>query len=311
MSDEDLLKQAPLVAPVDSDEQFIARLEYEDPVRKASIWLHKLIIHRLRDVELAAPWYLDRTGEPPARLVSDLFNQTDGRLCVRFGYFCRMIKKYQQGEVPSSVIEDDHRAVRILIATLSKLTENAETLRLLDRRIREFVRCVTAHDGARMLRGDYIRRIDSLAESIVTISGRVSDEFLRIEKIRRGEISEPATRADVKSVADAAKGVNLKADALLVSAGETLAAVKRIDRRGKKENHRRRFTVEQQEQCFRYWEVGRRNAAVKENTTGKVRYGHVFAYFRKELRSIGVRSEDAFKAALLSRSKRISKAQRK
>ena len=49
----------------------------------------------------------------------------------------------------------------------------------------------------------------------------------------------------------------------------------------------------------------------KENTTGKVRYEHVFAYFRKEFRSIGVKSEGAFRAAMLSRSKRISKAQRK
>ena len=64
MSNENLLKQDLLVAPADSDERFISRLEYEDPIRQASIWLHKLIIHRLRDVQLAAPWYRGETNEP-------------------------------------------------------------------------------------------------------------------------------------------------------------------------------------------------------------------------------------------------------
>ena len=318
MSNEDLLKQDPLVAPADSDERFISQLEYEDPIRKASIWLHKLIIHRLRDVQLATPWYRGETNEPPKQLVSDLFSQADGRFCSRFAYFCRMVKKYRQGEVPQSVIEDDHRAVTILIAALSGLAENTETLRLFTRRVREFVLCITAREGGRLLRNDYIRRIDELAESIITISGRVSDEFLRIEKARRGEISEPATKADLGPVAALAtackrstESLDRKADTLLSVAGETAATVKRIDRRGKKDNRRRRFTVEQQEQCFRYWELGRKNAAIKENTTGKVRYEHVFAYYRKELKSVGIKSEEEFKSALISRSKRISKTQYK
>ena len=204
MSNEELLKQDPLVAPADSDEQFIIRLEYEDPIRKASIWLHKLIIHRLRDVQLAAPWYRGETDEPPERLVSDLFSQADGRFCRRFDYFCRMVKKYRQGEVPRPVIEDDHRAVRILIAALSGLTDNTETLRLFTRRVREFVSCITTREGGGFLRRDYVRRIDELAESIITISGRMSDEFLRIERIRRGEISEHATKNDVDTACETA-----------------------------------------------------------------------------------------------------------
>ena len=204
MSNEELLKQDPLVAPADSDEQFITRLEYEDPIRKASIWLHKLIIHRLRDVQLAAPWYRGETDEPPDRFVSDLFSQSDGRFCRRFEYFCRMVKKYRQGEVPRQVIADDHRAVRILIAALSGLTDNTETLRLFTRRVQEFVSCITTREGGGMFRSDYIRRIDEFAESIITISGRVSDEFQRIEKIRRGEISEHATKADLDTACKAA-----------------------------------------------------------------------------------------------------------
>lgn len=318
MSNEDLLKQDPLVAPADSDEQFITRLEYEDPIRKASIWLHKLIIHRLRDVQLAAPWYRGETDEPPDRFVSDLFSQSDGRFCRRFNYFCRMVKKYRQGEVPRPVIADDHRAVRILIAALSGLTDNTETLRLFTRRVQEFVSCITTREGGGMFRSDYIRRIDELAESIITISGRVSDEFLRIERIRRGEISEHATKADLKPVAALAtackhgtESLDRKADTLLAVAGETAQTVKRIDRRGKKDNRRRRFTVEQQEQCFRYWELGRKNAAIKENTTGKVRYEHVFAYYRKELKALGIKDCDDFVSALGARSDRICRTRMK
>lgn len=314
MPDKNFLKQDPLVAPADSDEQFITRLEYEDPIRKASIWLHKLIIHRLRDVQLAAPWYRGETDEPPDRPVSDLFSQSDGRFCRRFNYFCRMVKKYRQGEVPHPVIADDHRAVRILIAALSGLTDNTETLRLFTRRVQEFVSCITTREGGGFLRRDYIRRIDELAESIITISGRVSDEFQRIEKIRRGEISEHATKADLKPIAEQAEAckscsesANRKADALLAVAGETAQTVKRIDRRGKRANPRRKFSVETQELCFGYWDRGRHSQAIKENTTGKVRHKHVFAYFRKELVSIGIKDEETFEAVLGARSDRISR----
>lgn len=314
MSNEELLKQDPLVAPADSDEQFIIRLEYEDPIRKASIWLHKLIIRRLRDVQLAAPWYRGETDEPPDRLVSDLFSQADGRFCRRFDYFCRMVKKYRQGEVPHPVIEDDHRAVRILIAALSGLTDNTETLRLFTRRVQEFVNCITTREGGGFLRRDYIRRIDELAENIITISGRVSDEFLRIERIRRGEISATATRADLKPIAEQAEAckheaesANRKADALLAVAGETLETTKRIDRRGKRANPRQKISTEVQEQCWRYWDAGRRNAAVKSNTKGKAQHAFVFSYYRRELKALGITTESLFKKALKLRSNRISR----
>ena len=314
MSNEDLLKQDPLVAPADSDEQFITRLEYKDPIRKASIWLHKLIIHRLRDVQLATPWYRGETDEPPGRFVSDLFSQADGRFCRRFDYFCRMVKKYRQGEVPRPVIADDHRAVRILIAALSGLTDNTETLRLFTRRVQEFVSCITTREGGGFLRRDYIRRIDELAESIITISGRVSDEFLRIERIRRGEISEHATKADLKSIAEQAEAckhgtesLDRKADALLAVTGETAQTVKRIDRRGKRANPRQKISTEVQEQCWRYWDTGRKNAEVKSNAKGKTQHAFVFAYYRRELKALGITSGRLFTKALKLRSNRISR----
>lgn len=311
MSTEFPSNQTPLVAPKDTDEQFIARLEFEDPIRKASIWLHKLIIHRLRDVQLSAQWYLGVASEPPEKLVSDLFSQEDGRLCDRFAYYCRMIKKYRQGEVPHQVIEDDLRITKLLISALSKLSDNADTLRLLSRRILEFVHCVTARDGARMLRYDYIRRIDELADSIVTLCGRVGDEFLRIEKLRRGETSVAATKSDIQQIAGLAESTDRKTDSLLAIAEDTVHTVKRIDRRGKKNNRQCRFTVEQQEQCFRYWMLGRKKDAVKMSTPGKVGHIHVFTYYRKELASLGIKDAKSFESALGARSDRIRRAKLK
>lgn len=174
MSNEELLKQDPLVAPSDSDEQFITRFEYEDPIRKASIWLHKLIIHRLRDVQLAAPWYRGETDEPPGRFVSDLFSQADGRFCSRFDYFCRMVKKYRQGEVPRPVIEDDHRAVRILITALASACKHLSSEALAD------VASACKH-GAKSL--------DRKADALLAVAGETLATAKRID--RRGRRANP------------------------------------------------------------------------------------------------------------------------
>ena len=47
--------------------------------------------------------------------------------------------------------------------------------------------------------------------------------------------------------------------------------------------------------------------AHKINTTGKVRYEHVFTYYRKELKALGIKDCDDFVAALGARSDRISR----
>ena len=158
----------------------------------------------------------------------------------------------------------------------------------------------------------------------------MSDEFLRIERIRRGEVSEAATKGDLQPIADiasackhissealaelrsgryamCAKSLDRKADALLAVTGETAQAVKRIDRRGKRTNPRQKISTEVQEQCWRYWDVGRRNAEVKSNTKGKAQHDFVFVYYRRELRALGITSESLFKKALKLRSNRISR----
>ena len=64
---------------------------------------------------------------------------------------------------------------------------------------------------------------------------------------------------------------------------------------------------ELQEACYRYWEIGCEKAAVKKANNGKVRYGDVYAYFRRELAAIGVKTGEAFERILLRRLKRLSK----
>ena len=304
---------ASLAAPAEAEELFLKKLEYTTPIVKAATWLVRLVLHKIRDVEEVTPWYLGQTDVRPEHPVSELFDQEDRRLCYRLRYFCHIILKYRQGEVPDQPFSDLCRAVRILLRRLRTCKANDETIRLLERRVNDFedlVMCTNGH----ILSDAYERQVTFFKDSFFTLFGRVSDEFRQLEAVRRGDASEPATKADLKPISALAsackhgtESANRKADILLAVTGETAKTVKRIDRRGKKDNRRRRFTVEQQEQCFRYWELGRKNAAIKENTTGKVRYEHVFTYYRKELKALGIKDCDDFVAALGARSDRISR----
>lgn len=79
-----------------------------------------------------------------------------------------------------------------------------------------------------------------------------------------------------------------------------------------KSDHRKRlFTIEQQERCFHYWEIGKNKAAIKSAAKGKVTKGAVFAYFKKELAAFGIKTAEDFDHALTLRSKYISKVQGK
>jgi len=311
----------PLVVPAESDEQFLRHLEYEDPFRKASVWLHKLIIHRIRDIQRLAPWYRGETAAPQhneaerkltryGQLISDLFDQKDGRFCDRFDYYCRMLKKYRQGAVPKQIIADDLRAATILIETLLGLSTNNETIQLLGRRVNEFCRHVTRSDGIKLPTADYLAKIDTLADSIITISGRVSDEFRRIEAVRRGERSEPATKADVRAVHKTAEKTERKVDIVLVKQEETRKTVNRLDARDKKakKNARRRFSVETQELVFGYWERGQQNPTLKrEAGKRRVSYEQVFSYYKSELVALGIVSVKDFISCLGARSDRIQR----
>ena len=50
------------------------------------------------------------------------------------------------------------------------------------------------------------------------------------------------------------------------------------------------------------------NVTIKENSTKKIRYEHVFAYYRKELTALGIKDMKMFRKVLKLRSNRINRA---
>ena len=87
---------------------------------------------------------------------------------------------------------------------------------------------------------------------------------------------------------------------------DTRAIVKRIDARDVKRGKRQR-EIDKQEKCWAFWETGRQKIAVKSGVNAKVSHKDVFAYFKGELKAIGVKSEEAFHAFLRNRTKRYSR----
>jgi len=315
-------EQPRLTPPIETDELFIKRSEFEAPIIKASAWLRKLIVHRIRDVQRLASWYRGETAEPKhnpkeielsryGQLISDLFDQQDGRFCNRFNYYCRIIKKYRQGDVPKSVIEDDYRATCILIRELTQLNDDTETLRLVTRRVNEFKQLVTADGGGRLTSQDYADKIDKIAEQIIILCGRISDEFKRREQVIRGDRPLPATKDDLKIMTKSTEETRRKIDVVLVKQEETHKTVKRIDKRVRKtKNSRQRFSVEVQEAVFGYWDRARQNETLRREA-GRKRVSHeqAFAYYKSELIALGVKDVEVFARCLGARSDRIHRSQ--
>ena len=98
--------------------------------------------------------------------------------------------------------------------------------------------------------------------------------------------------------------------ALLCTTGETETIVKRIDNRQKNRGGER-ISAEVQDLCFTYWEFGKHNQRIREISKHKTKYAHVFQYYRRELKAIGITAAEEFAKALVLRSKRISRNQGK
>lgn len=300
-----------LAKPAASSEQFISQLEFDAPIVKASAWLHKLIIHKIRDVQAVAGWYRGECPERPEHPISELFDQKDARLCQRLEYYVHSVLKYKQGEVPASYLAIDKRCALILLEELGKLLSNSETLRVIARRVNDFYLVATAVGGSRMGRSEYEQKVESLKESIITLFGRVSDEFYHVEQLRLGRTSDPATTEDVRSLETAVRQHNreirTKADVLLAVTGNTAAVVKRIDNREKRCGKRAKYSIELQEAVHSLWESAKANPKVRENGTGKIRYAYAFAYYGKELRALGIADEKDLGKCLKVRSNRFSR----
>ena len=88
---------------------------------------------------------------------------------------------------------------------------------------------------------------------------------------------------------------------------DTRAIVKRIDARDVKRGKRQR-EIDKQEKCWAFWETGQRKEGVIA-LAGKKRVSrdNVFAYYKRELKAIGVKSAGEFIRCLHARTQRLSR----
>lgn len=305
--------------PPEIDAATLKRLYFIRPLMEPCT---RTTLSNLDILERTAPnieFYRTGTGRPPDDRWSDLLNMdlNDAHV-VLHEIFTAMKSRYHGGESPFhfDCFRQMQFTTRTLIRYLIDVFGNRPTpfdnsLKIWDLAIVSLTKaqCDNVSDDI------WCRDIDRF-ESAIFDSFSANCRFLKSVEYN-ATIARPVTiddfaklQATAESCDSRSEALDRKADALLAVTGETARTVKRIDRRDKGDNRRRRFTVEQQEQCFRYWELGRKNAAIKENTAGKVRYEHVFAYYRKELGALGIQGLPDFVSALSCRSKRISRAKR-
>lgn len=96
-----------------------------------------------------------------------------------------------------------------------------------------------------------------------------------------------------------------KSDEILSLAKNIAKIVQRLDERGVKRG-KRNDAIRMQDECYRYWELGRNKSAIVNATNAKVTYGDVFEYYKREFSALGVRSADELELQLRRRRKRIS-----
>ena len=96
-----------------------------------------------------------------------------------------------------------------------------------------------------------------------------------------------------------------KSDEILSIAKNIAKIVQRLDERGVKRG-KRNDAIRTQDECYRYWELGRNKSAIVNATNAKVTYSDVFEYYKREFCALGVRSADELELQLRRRRKRIS-----
>ena len=96
-----------------------------------------------------------------------------------------------------------------------------------------------------------------------------------------------------------------KSDEILSITKNIAKIVQRLDERGVKRG-KRNDAIRMQDECYRYWELGRNKSAIVNATNAKVTYSDVFEYYKREFSDLGVRSADELELQLRRRRKRIS-----
>jgi len=310
---------APLVRPAESDTAFVNTIRYETPLHRASLWLRKLILKRLDEVELALAWYKNPTRQQPPILLSKKFDQDDHALCDRGRYYCDMIKEYDQCEAPAYILNADERLVNILVNKLKQcLKSNNKHIHLLRLHLKDFFAQVSGRCG-KLPKDDYIEFINRSREHIFEAFGQIGYELSLVEASALSDPSDqPATKADLNAAkrdikqhtSSELKSSTEKIEASVKTEGEATrkntAEIKTaVDDLGKQKkrfrgNTNARFSPEDLELIYGFWLAGQKKLSIKGNCKHKVGFKEVFEYFRKELYALKVHNDDGFKKAIRS-----------
>ena len=244
-----------------------------------------IIDHNIQLTETARevrPWYRGETRLEPSAYMSILLDPCRNSAVQFLDGFAATVKAFEPGSFPGHchAVRELEFTTKHLINTLATLTDAAAFAHSL-RCLGAFFAAISDPANVTLPKHDLVQRVDAKLEQLVDSFRAISREFGMRER-------EIVFRA-IPPERDA------KADEILAVARDTNAVVKRIDARDVKRGKRQR-EIDKQEKCWAFWETGRQKIAVKSGVNAKVSHKDVFAYFQRELKAIGVKSEGAFHA---------------
>ena len=213
---------APIDRPNESDELFLRKREYLNHMLKASAWMQKHIVGRIRAIENVAPWYKGTSKERPEKLLGQVLDTTKNFFCLRFDYYIDMILVYQQGEAPLDIIWEDKRCAEIFLAKAKKLLKNYENYRQAVHRLNGLWTLVKERENLIANNAEYQKTVRAQAHELLLAIERIGDQFAQLDAEMTGEApsSEPITKQEINEATEEIK------NQVIEEGGKTRRAVK-------------------------------------------------------------------------------------
>lgn len=298
MSDQTTTGADLYARPTEIDDGAYLRIRQIRPVERAAA---PIVDHNIQLTETAVdvrPWYRGETRIEPSAYMSILLDPCRNNAVGTLSGFVSTLKAFPPGAFPSHchAVRELEFTTKHLITTLATLFDAsvfAHSLKCLG----AFFATISDPANVMLSEHDLLQRIDAKLNALVDSFRGISREFAMREReiVFRSLPSEPVA----------------KTDEILAVARDTNAVVKRIDARDVKRG-RRQSELDKQEKCFAYWTAGQGKEGVIA-MAGKYRVSrnNVFEYYKRELKSIGVKSADEFIALLKRRERRLSRSHTK
>lgn len=280
--------------PTEIDDGAYLRIRQIRPVERAAA---PIVDHNIQLTETARevrPWYRGETCLEPSAYMSILLDPGRNEAVRLLGAFAATVKAFAPGSFPGHchAVRELEFTTKHLINTLATLTDAAAFANSL-RCLGAFFAAISDPANTALPRHDLVQRIDAKLEQLVDSFRGISREFAMRER-------EIVFRA-IPPERDA------KADEILAVAKDTNAVVKRIDARDVKRG-KRQAEIDRQERCFALWIAGQgKEGVIAMAGRKRVCRNNVFAYFKRELNSIGVMSASEFSTLLKRRERRLSR----